>query len=327
VVKFDLWASGVDRSLFWLFNSLASPFTKIDQIADRYSRSAAERVVSRYDPSFTPEYPISDNEDARPDLIPDLKAILYPYQARTVAAMIEKETVPSANLDPRYEVRRGPTGIQYYYNARDLQFRLYPPQYEGSRGGILAETMGVGKTVIIIALILATRYHLPQIPPQYVASTKTRESVGRLADMAIATAGRSAVPLKSHLHFFYHDSDVDLRSLESRIDATPIYYEIPYFMRRSIRMNSITPPPRRLRLCSTTIIVVPRNLLRQWQAELTKHANLSSGGLRVLVLEKAKDVLPAANEIASYDIVLFSKTRFEQEAKDGLDDKVFECIP
>jgi hypothetical protein len=55
---------------------------------------------------------------------------------------------------------------------------------------------------------------------------------------------------------------------------------------------------------------------------LDKHANLSSDGLRVLVLEKAKDPLPAVDKIAGYDIVLFSKTRFEQEAKDGLDDKV-----
>jgi hypothetical protein len=235
--------------------------------------------------------------------------------------MIRKEAVPSINLDTRYEARTGPAGDQYFYSARELQFKLSPPQYEGSKGGVLAETMGVGKTVIIIALILATRFHLPHIPPQYSTSSRPRPTVGRLADMAVSAAGRSAVPLKSHLHFFYHNSDIDLRSLESRIDSSPIHYEIPYVMRRSMRKSSITPPPRRLRLCSTTIIVVPRNLLRQWQAELRKHANLSNGGLKILVLERAKDVLPSPNEIANHDILLFSKTRFEQEAKDGQDDK------
>jgi hypothetical protein len=39
------------------------------------------------------------------------------------------------------------------------------------------------------------------------------------------------------------------------------------------------------------------------------------------VLEKASDVLPHADEIARYDILLFSKSRFEQEAKDGMDNK------
>jgi hypothetical protein len=59
---------------------------------------------------------------------------------------------------------------------------------------------------------------------------------------------------------------------------------------------------------------------------LAKHANISPGGLRVLVLEKAKDHLPEADEIAAYDIILFSKSRFEQEAKDGTDEKVMRFL-
>ncbi|KIW03203.1 uncharacterized protein PV09_05429 [Verruconis gallopava] len=312
--KFDLWATGVNRSLFWLFNSLPSPNPNPYRIPDRYSRSAAENVLSKSGVPCSSGTPSSDSVES----IPDLKATLYPYQARTAAAMIERETLPSTNLDPRFEERTCPTGSKYYYNPRALQFRLSPPQYEGSRGGILAESMGVGKTVIIIALILATRYHLPRIPPQYSTSTTTRPRICRLADMVIACAGRSNVPLKSHMHFFRRGL---YPHLEAKIDAIPTTYEIPYSTRRSSRTSIVVPPPKRVRLCSTSIVVVPRNLFRQWQAELNKHANLSSGGLRVLFLEKSKDRLPDADEIATYDILLFSKTRFEQEAKDGQDDK------
>jgi hypothetical protein len=316
--KFDLWATGVDRSLFWLFNSLPSPSTDVEHIIDRYSRLAAETVLATFDQVSRESDEVAEKDD-QGNLIPDLKATLYRYQARTVAAMVKRETVPSTNLDPRFEARKGPTGARYYYNARDLLFRLSQPQYEGNKGGILAEGMGHGKTVIIIALILATRFHLPNIPPEYSVSQQTRSTVGRLSEMAIAKAGKAGVPLKAHLHT--HRRGV-FPHLEAQINATPIYYEIPYHMRRSNRKNSLVPPPRRLRLCSTSIIVVPRNLLRQWQAELNKHADISPSGLRVLVLEKAKDNLPAADEIATYDILLFSKSRFEQEAKDGMDDKV-----
>ena len=317
--RFDLWATGVEKSLFWLFNSLPSPYTDTAQIVDRHSRLAADTILDKFDrPAAVAEG--SEDDQTEFDAIRDLKATLYSYQARTVAAMIQRETVPSINLDPRYEARTSPNGAIYYFNARDLFFRRSQPQYEGNKGGILAETMGVGKTVIIIALIIATRFHVPQIPPQYSTGAGRRPTVGRLTDMAIKKAGRSGVPLKSHLHVHRY---ADFPHLEARIDKSPTYYEIPYHMRRSNRKNSVVPPPRKLRLCSTSIIVVPRNLLRQWQAELSKHANLGEGGLRVLVLEKNRDVLPNADEIASYDILLFSKSRFEQEAKDGMDDKVF----
>lgn len=318
LLRFDIWATGVDCSLFWLFNSLPSPATDTACIKDRYARHAAELVLQGIDREQLPDIVGLESSVSG---VPGLKATLYSYQARTLAAMIQRETSPTVNIDPRYELRKAPDGSAYYYNTRDLLLRRSQPKYEGNRGGILAETMGVGKTVIIIALILATRFHLPQIPPQYSATPTIRSSVGRLTDMAIAMAGRSAVSLRSHLHMHHHDI---YPHLEAQIDATSTSYAVPYYMRRSNRKNNVVPPPRRLRLCSTSIVVVPRNLLRQWQAELRKHAHISSdspNSLRVLVLEKAGDMLPHADEIATYDILLFSKSRFEQEAKDGMDNK------
>ena len=54
--------------------------------------------------------------------------------------------------------------------------------------------------------------------------------------------------------------------------------------------------------------------LHQWQLEIKKH--VAEGGLNVLVMD-SKAELPRATELAKYDIVLFSRNRFEQENLDG----------
>jgi hypothetical protein len=127
--KFDLWATGVNHSLFWLFNTLPSPSPSPEKISDRYSRLPAEELLEQ-DP-----------------YIPGLTAKLFRYQTRSVAAMIERESAPQQKLDPRFERRSTPEGISYFYNPRDMIFRRKPVYYECSRGGILAETMGVGSVL------------------------------------------------------------------------------------------------------------------------------------------------------------------------------------
>jgi hypothetical protein len=139
---FELWATTVDHSLFYLFNTLPSPSPVPGRISNRFSRLAAEELLEQ------------------DTCIPGLTAKLFRYQARSAAAMIEREATPQQNLDPRFEPRTAPDGRPYYYNPREMLIRRDPVYYECNRGGILAETMGVGKTLICLALILATKYHL-----------------------------------------------------------------------------------------------------------------------------------------------------------------------
>jgi hypothetical protein len=144
--------------------------------------------------------------------------------------------------------------------------------------------------------------------------------------------GRAWLELKEEIHGY--DLQHHKRLLEEHLPN----YEIPSFAPRTNRVirNSNIPPPRKLVLCSGTLIVVPPNLLHQWQEEIRKHVR--KGALKVLVMdsetkEKRKikrletdeddmdlrSVLPSATELLTYDIIIFTRRRFEQEIRDGTD--------
>jgi len=127
--RFDPWATGKDVSLYYLFNTLPSPSPNPDIMKDRYARKAVLDLLELSE----------QGEDALPPY--GLKTRLYPYQARSAALMIQRETSPELQLDPQLESRVSPDGKTYYYSGRDCLFLRGPRYYESIRGGILAETM------------------------------------------------------------------------------------------------------------------------------------------------------------------------------------------
>ncbi|KAF1951038.1 hypothetical protein CC80DRAFT_425642 [Byssothecium circinans] len=326
IQHFDPWASVENRSLFYLFNRLPSPAPEPRKIKSRFSRRAVESLL--YSAKL-----ISPDEELP---IEALKTKLYPYQARTASLMIQREAAPQLNLDPRLEVRKSPNGETFYFGARDGSFLREPRYYETNRGGILAETMGLGKTIICLSVILSTRGHLPQIPPAYQPPPPIRDRVGSLKNMAASIISRYAIPAKDALERREADEEVELNNHKEALRRNIAHYEIPPDLPRMNRSTRI-PPPRQLVTCSGTIIVVPRNLLHQWQSEIRKHVAL--GSLRILVVDTAPkrgkvktpapgqdavefcSELPAPTDLMEYDIVLFTRNRFEQEIQDGADEK------
>ncbi|KAI8934720.1 hypothetical protein NX059_008410 [Plenodomus lindquistii] len=195
--------------------------------------------------------------------------------------------------------------------------------------------MGLGKTVICLAVILATKSHYPQIPAAHHPSAPVRKRTGTLLDMAASTAGRFSIPVNAYLEQSEANGTEIPPSLREALERNPSFYEIPSELPRKNR-NTVTPPPRQLATCSGTIIIVPRNLLHQWQSEIRKH--VLEGGLKVLVVDTAArgrgktkpapksigdidftNELPIPTELMKYDVVLFSRNRFEQEIQDGAD--------
>ncbi|KAF2749086.1 hypothetical protein M011DRAFT_475825 [Sporormia fimetaria CBS 119925] len=321
---FDPWATAEDVSLFYLFNKLPSPAPDHRLVKNRYSRNA---VIGLLDAASA-----SQDGDVE-QFIPGLKSKLYPYQARSAALMLQREAAPQLQLDPRLEVRETPTGEKYYFGARDGSFMQEPRYYESNRGGILAETMGLGKTVICLALILATRGHMPQIPPAYHEPT-IRPRVGSLGDMVASTIARKAIPASAYLSILEAEQNIDLQSCKQMLGRNMPHYYIPAVVPRLSR-SGVIPPAQKLSMCGGTIVVVPGNLLNQWQNEIQKH--VTRDGLRVLVMltrtERAKNVkqnggsvgmdvrtdLPQSTDLLKYDVILFTRNRFEWETRCDLD--------
>lgn len=297
--KFDRWAISDEGSLFYMFNKLPSPRPDPSLVTERYTKEALEDLL---DPA---------------SVLLGLKTPLYPYQRRSAALMLQRESVSSLQLDPRLEERTAPDGSIFYYGPREMVFDRNPRYYETARGGILAETMGLGKTLMCLALILATRNHPPKVPPAY-GFPPVRATIASLADMAVSTINRKSVPWKVEFERIKHASQDDMSSCVDKLQRSPPGYEIPV---EPVRWNrkTVIPPPQKKTLAATTIIVVPRNLCKQWHSEIHKHVD--EGILRILLMEEPRSVLPPADELREYDVVLFSRTRFEAEVKDGSDDQ------
>ena len=298
--RFDVWATPEDGSSFYLFNTLRSPSPNPDGIANQYLRRSVIRLL----------------EDEKPQW--GLKSLLHPYQRRSAAMMIQKENVQSLLLDPRLEKRVSPNGDTYYYGPREHGMRgsvFYksPRYYESCQGGVLAETMGLGKTLICIAVIMLTRGQYAAVPVEF-EGTSTHPGPRSLTDMASSAVIKTGLPYKTFFEDHRDYTDDDLLFCKAVMDRQQPKYEIPPRIIRSMRHAEKRGPVEEIRLCHGTIVVVPPNLVGQWQAELNKH--VGQGALKVLVMKQTNHALPDPEELATYDVVLFSRTRFEKEARE-----------
>ncbi|KAH8814928.1 P-loop containing nucleoside triphosphate hydrolase protein [Xylogone sp. PMI_703] len=283
------------KSLFELFNTLPSPNPDPEVITDRYVKEAMYRILD------------SDVEG--------LTTRLHTYQRRSAAMMLQRETQPAQMIDPRLRSLRDQNNAIWYCDLDSGTCLREARTYEAPRGGICAETMGLGKTLICLALILATREITSQIPVEYSLGTlPSRKVTGSLVDMCASTIGRNGIPWKSHFKAMETEG-YDFSQCIDAIKRGAGYYFIPSPPPRRESRNPIRSPPRKIYLSAATLVVVPSNLVQQWRQEIKKHTT----GLNVLVVNNNKSKLPPAVELAGFDLILFSKQRFEKESKDGYD--------
>lgn len=179
--------------------------------------------------------------------------------------------------------------------------------------GILAETMGCGKTMISLAVILATRGHFPSIPIEYQTyQNPIRWRTGSLKQMAAATAGRFSVPWKSFFENLSREGEFHDNCVRACMEDAGSYI-IPPDITKNPTRNSASPyirdPAQEVRLCSGTLVIVPPNMVDHWENEILTHTT----GMKVVVLRSNSDRTPTADELMDFDLVLFSRSRFEQE--------------
>ncbi|MCJ1325910.1 hypothetical protein MMC10_002573 [Thelotrema lepadinum] len=286
-----------EDSLFYIFNTMQSPKPDPSIVKNRHASLAMDDILDDYKDYL------------------GLKTQLYDYQKRSAAMMIQRETQPTLQLDSRLEELIGPTGKAFYFDRIAGQVLIEKRLYEETRGGILAETMGHGKTLISLAVVLATKGHLPQVPLEYQSEFKHHrignEHVGAasLKSMANRVIYQHAVPWKSYFDDLAKRGEYP-ENCRNFIEHNPSWYSIP-LLQRLRRTSNIPTEEKRIFLSSTTLIVVPPNLMTHWQQEIDTH--FEKDIFSMMVFQDDNQSLPDTRELLKLDVVLMSKTRFEDE--------------
>ncbi|KAI0459590.1 SNF2 family N-terminal domain-containing protein [Xylaria acuta] len=247
--------------------------------------------------------------------VPGLTTTLYPYQGRSAAKMLQRELEPGRAIDPRLRPALDQAGQTWYCDDVSGVVLKEPRFYDEARGGILAEEMGTGKTLICLALILSTKSEPSKPPEPLVAETRPRRGLGSLMDMAAAATNKHSIPWKPYFEACSVQLGYQFKNCISaltRPENRALYKVRNAFVepRRSSRRVTVL-PPKEVFLSHSTLIITPSNLVKQWQNEIKKHTT----GLSVLVLVN-KDTIPSITELLFYDVILFSESRFERIQKE-----------
>lgn len=306
----DAWEGRLRHHSHQSFPSL-SPAAKAST-ADNQPRNDSLLEIFNSIPSPAPDVttineplPLSFMSDLIAGTVNGITTELHPHQCRSAALMHQRETVPAKYLDPRLVPVLDQNQQVYYYDSITGEMRRYPRYYDASPGGILAEEMGAGKTLICLALIAATRDQPAEVPDIYQGDNITvRPRIGSLMDMAAAAATKHACPWRSYLDSAYQHC---IKALQ----RNPGWYYMPRPQSRRPSRTQNDQSPDKIYLSQATLVVVPSNLLQQWRREISIHTQ----GLKVHISKTtAKRNLArqrSEEDLVSYDIILCSATTLE----------------
>ncbi|KAH7921384.1 hypothetical protein BV22DRAFT_1038738 [Leucogyrophana mollusca] len=279
-----------------------------------------------------------------------LRTILYDYQRHAVEVMMKREHNSRPGGNPLFISVRSVYGEEFFIQPSTLEIVRERPMVTRSRGGILCEELGTGKTLMILALILATIEQLPDpeeslldsrpvmtplayrnfTSSEYIAA---RERAGEKAHACNDVQQiPSLVDLLIH-HICISRDGLGVRRYEDQLEAsalwrqlqdnTPFYhhYDTDISSASRSRRRPVKRRPRVVYLTRATLIVVPLNLLGQWDHEVLKHCHSS---IRYLIV-RTSTKLPTVKALASeYDLIIMSDSRFRQEAEKNNVDQLYE---
>lgn len=187
---------------------------------------------------------------------------LFPYQEQTVRWMIDKEEDPHSLNDYFWQrwsftpthAQSEPSYFYYFPLKGELRLNRPPP----SRGGMIAEEMGLGKTVEALALIAAQRPQTRRVKQMVISTPSGRkpstvsvsdDGMIRLARVRVANDERASEKLQDDpSQQFLHGDRV--KSLDSSWKNVKIE-----------RWES-----------HTTLVLCPSSLVSQWEREARRRA-------------------------------------------------------
>ncbi|XP_050094766.1 E3 ubiquitin-protein ligase SHPRH [Anopheles aquasalis] len=234
--------------------------------------------------AIEPSIPDSDN-------LP-LRVQMRPYQQQAVRWLLRRET--GAETLPASFVRLQCTSIPEIQFYRDLySFEVFdsePPAIPIPSGGILADEMGMGKTVEILALILSNSRqtvapsHNLSLPDDYSSDEEDEEE---LMCLCLKTHRRKTIVCRKCKRLQHRDC-----MLKYNI-TSDAWHLCPECWRTEPLVES-----------RATIIVSPVSIKHQWLSEIRRH--VSKPDFRVFlyngVTEPGGWISPL--DLASYDVVL-----------------------
>ncbi|KAJ2088617.1 hypothetical protein IW138_004107 [Coemansia sp. RSA 986] len=298
-----------------------------------------------------------------------MRTQLYKYQKNSLFKMLKRELLPDFFLDPNYIPLRttGPETDKSIAATKKLQHPLLPyfqfahgfddatnpwvykrshgandgpvrPQdvtwYSDTRGGIICEDMGTGKTCECLALVLLTKRQMASPP----AEGQLLPCVGTVAS-ALATdldgsqepstdsrngsvrslkcmAARAALLSCAESLRVMHDDGLLPSAMWSQLEPYQPYYWVNPIVenrpRRGTSNYSAEQMSFKVYVSSTTIVVVPDNLVDQWVREKYKHIE-DTGGLEMLKIDSSTLTVPEPKKLIQYDVVLISVSRLSKE--------------
>ncbi|KAJ1814420.1 hypothetical protein LPJ75_002778, partial [Coemansia sp. RSA 2598] len=203
--------------------------------------------------------------------------------------------------------------------------------YSDARGGIICEDMGTGKTCECLALVLLTKRQMARPPIEgdilpcvgTVASTLKTDyycergnAFPRLKDLAIIKALLSCA---ESLRIMYEEGMIP-EGIWLRMEAYPPYYWVnPISESRTRRGASSSSSSEagssvafKVYMSSSTIVVVPDNLIDQWVREKYKHIE-DFHGIEMLKIDSSTNNIPEPKTLIKYDLVLISVGRLSKE--------------
>ncbi|KAJ1993661.1 hypothetical protein GGI25_001551 [Coemansia spiralis] len=297
-----------------------------------------------------------------------MRTQLYRYQKNSLFKILKRELLPDFFLDPNFNpLRKVDLGGQskichpllpYFqfahgFNEADnpwlYERQQYTPEaspvnsqdvswYSDTRGGIICEDMGTGKTCECLALILLTKRQMARPPLQgemlpcvgtvasaletdfcdlhsdidYSDRTIYRPSVHSLKLLAGKAALLSCVESLRVMH----DDGLLPIAMWRQLEPYPPYYWVNPIVekrpRRGAGSYSTYQVSFKVYMSSSTLVVVPDNLIDQWVREKYKHIE-DTGGLEMLKIDSSTLRIPEPKKLIQYDIVLMSVGRLSKE--------------
>lgn len=267
---------------------------------------------------------------------------MYPFQMRSLCKMFEQETASRCAITPNLvHLTSQVDGKKFYLDLSTFDMFNKPEIYNLPKGGILAENMGLGKTLICLALICYTKCDVSSPPEDYLLYHENKindaKAFGELSklrslkDMCKNHVNQKSLPWRYFLKYLPDsvvndliDSPAYFRLSLVESDFVNDIHESPRKFTRRKFTNTVKQVPegtiyRTLYLCNTTLVIVPDNLLHQWHSETRKH--VSETYLKKLFISKdfrqftvtnnssfSNEIITDPKILIKYDVVFLSSS-------------------